>query len=116
VNVFFDVQGTLVSGGDARPHAREVFLRLAQGGHDVYLWSSAGAEYARRASALLGVEDVILGCFSKLGSPPVAVDLAVDDDKGFAEGHGGLYVAPFDGDPEDRGLLAVLDAVGGSTR
>jgi len=116
VNVFFDVQGTLVSGGNARPYAREVFLRLAEGGHAVYLWSSAGSQYARQASALLGVEDVILGCFSKLGTPPVAVDLAVDDDRGFAEGYGGLYVAPFDGDPEDRELLAVLNAVSGSTR
>jgi hypothetical protein len=112
VNVFFDVQGTLVAHGVGRPHAGEVFRRLAAGGHDVYLWSSAGGGYAREAARLLGVEDVVLGCFSKLAEPPVPVDLVVDDDAGFAGGDG-LLVRPFDGDPEDRELLRVAGVVEG---
>jgi len=111
VNVFFDVQGTLLAGGRGRPHAREVLVRLAEGGHDVYLWSSAGTGYAREAARALGVEDVVLGCFSKLAPPPVSVDLVVDDDPGFVRMHDGLAVGPFDGDPDDRELLGVAAAV-----
>jgi hypothetical protein len=62
VNVFFDVQGNLLSRGIPRPHTREVFIELTTTGHDVYLWSSAGAGYAASAAELLGVEDLILGC------------------------------------------------------
>lgn len=112
MNVFFDVQGTLVSGGVGRPQVREVFESLAGQGHDVYLWSSAGPAYARHAAALLGVEDVVLGCFSKTSPPPpLAVDFAVDDVPGITGGYGGHTIPPFDGDPDDRGLLEVVDAV-----
>jgi hypothetical protein len=113
VNVFFDVQGTLVAGGQGRPHAREVFERLAALDHDVYLWSSAGTGYAREAARLLGVTDIVLGCFSKHAPPPVSVDFVVDDDPGFVAAHGGLAVGPFDGDPRDRELLGVVAAVAG---
>jgi hypothetical protein len=102
VNVFFDVQGTLLAGGVPRPHAREVFAELGALGHDVYLWSSAGAGYATRAAQALGVEDLVLGCYSKHSPPPVSVDYVVDDFPDFAELHGGYAVPPFDGDREGR--------------
>ena len=79
MNVFFDVQGTLLASGVPRPHAREVFVELGSLGHDVYLWSSAGAGYATRAAQALGVEDLVLGCYSKHAPPPVSVDYVVDD-------------------------------------
>jgi hypothetical protein len=38
------VLDTLLTDEDVpRPHAREVFLRLKEAGHEVYLWSSAGS-------------------------------------------------------------------------
>jgi hypothetical protein len=111
VNVFFDVQGTLVSGGRPRPHAREVFRRLAEMGHHVYLWSSGGNSYAASAARLLGVEDLVLGCFGKSAPPPVSVDFVVDDDPGMADRYGGFTVAAFAGDPEDRELMGVPGAV-----
>ena len=43
MNVFFDVQGTLLAGSIPRPGVREVFLDLAALGDDVHVWSSAGA-------------------------------------------------------------------------
>jgi hypothetical protein len=110
MNVFFDVQGTLVSGGVPRPHAREVFLKLIGMGHDVYLWSSAGVPYARSAARMLGVEDIVLGYCSK-SAPMVTVDFAVDDIEGIS-GIRGEHVVPFfDGDPSDGELLGVPDAV-----
>ena len=111
MNVFFDVQGTLLAGGVPRPHAREVFVELGGLGHDVYLWSSAGAGYATQAAQTLGVEDLILGCYSKHAPPPVSVDYVVDDFPGFAELHGGYAVPPFDGDRGDAELLRVVEAL-----
>lgn len=110
MNVFFDVQGTLVCGSIPRPHVREVFAEFADAGHDVYLWSSAGAGYASSAAALLGVEDVRrLRMLSKFAPPPVTVDYAVDDHPDVVDLYGGYAIAPFDGDPEDRELWKVAE-------
>ena len=109
MNVFFDVQGTLISGGVSRPHVRETFAELAEMGHHLYLWSSAGGSYAAHAAKLLGVEDLVFGCFSKSVPPPVSVDFAVDDDPHFAGHHGGYAITPFDGDPEDQELWKVVE-------
>lgn len=111
MNVFFDVQGTFVAGGKPRPHAREVFQKLEDLGHGVYPWSSAGGAYAASAAKLLGVEDLILGCYSKSTPPPVSVDFVVDDQADFARHHGGHAIAPFDGNPEDRELWRVVEAL-----
>ena len=111
MNVFFDVQGTLLSGGSPRPHAREVFQRIEEMGHHVYLWSSGGNSYAARAAALLDVEDLVFGCFGKSFPPPVSVDFVVDDEPGTVDRHGGYTISAFAGDPDDRELLAVPEAV-----
>ena len=116
MNIFFDIQGTLVSGGRPRTHAREVFLRLTEMGHHVYLWSSGGGAYAASAAKLLGVEDLVFGCFGKGAPPPVSVDFVVDDQPGMVQQYGGHTVSAFDGDPEDRGLLSVPEAVEATER
>jgi hypothetical protein len=109
MNVFFDVQGTLVCGGILRPHVREVFAELAGAGHDVYLWSSAGAGYASSAAELLGVEDLVFGCYSKFAPPPVTVDYTVDDHPDVVERLGGYTIAPFDGNSRDWELWKVAE-------
>lgn len=111
MNVFFDVQGTLLGGGAARPHVREVFEELSGRGHHLYIWSSGGESYARRAAEALGVSDLVRGCFSKSAPLPVRVDFAVDDHPAMVEPYGGYAVRPFRGDPDDAALLAVLQAV-----
>ncbi len=108
MNVFFDVQGTLLCRGIPRPHAREVFAELAGASHAVYLWSSAGAGYAASAAELLGVKDLVLGCCSKF-APPVTVDYAVDDYPDLVNHYGGYTIVPFDGDPGDRELWKVAE-------
>lgn len=112
MNVFFDIQGTLVSGGEPRPRVREVFERLASLGHHVYLWSSAGGAYAASAAELLGIEDLVLGCYSKSAPPPVSVDFAVDDQPGFVDAYAdGFTIPPFDGDPNDSDLWKVVETL-----
>ena len=113
MNVFFDVQGTLLTMEEVpRPRAREAFVRLKEMGHDLYLWSSGGAGYATEAAELLGVSDLVEGCFGKRQEPDVPVDFAVDDDASVVEAHGGYRIEPFDGDPHDEELLRAAEAVG----
>ena len=109
VNVFFDVQGTLVSGGIPRPHAREVFLKIESLGHHVYLWSSAGGAYAARAAKLLNLEDVAYGYFSKPDAIPVTVDFVVDDQPHIVRQYGGYEISPFAGNPDDQELWRVVE-------
>jgi hypothetical protein len=113
INIYFDILDTLLTEqGDPRPHAREVLLKLADKGHGVYLWSTAGEGYAAQAAWVLGVEDAISGCCLKRHPPEgIAVDYAVDDDGDVVERYGGYVVEPFGGDPQDSELLAVLDAL-----
>ena len=113
MNVFFDVQGTLLTMEEVpRPRAREAFVRLKEEGHAVFLWSSGGAGYAATAADLLGVADLVSGCFGKRSEPGVPVDFAVDDDGSVVEAHGGYLIAAFDGDPYDEELLRAAEAVG----
>jgi hypothetical protein len=108
LNVFFDVLGTLLSEEETpRPRAREAFLLLKGKGNDLYLWSSGGAGYAAGAADLLGVADLVSGCFDKRQDPDVPVDFVVDDDVSVVEAHGGHRIAPFDGDPGDEELLRL---------
>jgi hypothetical protein len=113
MNIFFDVQGTLLTDdSDPRPHAREVFLKLTEMGHDVYLWSTAGEGYAAHAVWVLGVEDVVRGCFGKRSVPEdITVDFVVDDNERYVESHVGYLVRPYQGDPGDRELLGVVEAL-----
>ena len=113
MNVFFDIQGTLVSSGAPRPHVREAFTEILESGHGIYLWSSAGSSYATTVAAMLGVEDLISGCYSKSGPLPVDVDFAVDDQPFFVDLHGGYTIASFNGDPEDNALREVAQALHG---
>lgn len=111
MNVFFDVQGTLISDSRPRPHVRAVFLELSRMGHHIYLWSSAGDAFAANAARFLEVEDVIFGCYPKTSAVPITVDFVVDDYKEFAARHGGYAISPFDGDPEDDELWRVVEVL-----
>ncbi len=113
MNVFFDVLGTLLSEEEdlPRPCAREAFIQLRERGHEVYLWSSGGAGYAAVAADLLGVADLVGGCFGKRREPEVGVDFAVDDDPSVVEAYGGYLIEPFVGDPRDEELLRVAEVI-----
>jgi phosphoserine phosphatase len=60
---------------------------LKEKGHDVYLWSSGVAGYAATAADLLGVADLVSGCFDKRQEPGVPVGFAVDDNASIVEAH-----------------------------
>src|ERR671926_301093 len=104
MDIFLDVQGTLLTeDSDRRPHVREFFLKLSDMGHHVYLWSTAGDGYAAHAARVLGVDDVVRGCFGKRSVPEdITVDFVVDDQPSWVEGHGGLLMNSQDGEPGDQ--------------
>lgn len=112
MNIFFDVQGTLISAGMARPRIREVFRELTEMGHHVYIWSSGGSEYAKRAAEFLEVDDLVSGYFTKAEIPPVRINFTVDDHPAMVDTFSkGYLIRPFDGDPEDMELLKAVEAV-----
>ena len=59
--IFIDVDDTLVrSVGSTRIPMPEVIRqvrRLHENGHMLYLWSSGGADYARRSAEELGISE-----------------------------------------------------------
>jgi hypothetical protein len=86
---------------------------LREKGYDLYLCSSDGAQYAEGAAELLGVTDLVSGCFDKRQEPGISVDFAVDDDASVVEAHGGHRIKPFDGGPWDEELPRVAEAIVG---
>ena len=43
LNVFFDVDGTLITWDNKMgPFVREVFQQIKDDGHDIYIWSGVG--------------------------------------------------------------------------
>ena len=51
LNVFFDVDYTLImADGRLRNHTEEVFVRLKEAGHGLYVWSGVGSGASTCAS------------------------------------------------------------------
>ena len=121
MNVFFDVDGTIIADdGSLRPHVREVFKKLKEAGHNIYVWSGVGVRWEIvRANKL---DEFVSDCFLKplsdhkngLGQLGVKVhpDFCVDDYGSVVQPFGGMAVKPyFFHDERDTEMLKVLDAI-----
>jgi phosphoglycolate phosphatase-like HAD superfamily hydrolase len=72
-NIFVDVDLTLVDQhGHLLNGAREALVKLKERGCHLFLWSSVGAEYARKVAALHGLTDL----FESFAAKP---DIVIDD-------------------------------------
>ena len=105
MNVFFDVDNTILGGldGSLRPGTREVFEQLLGRGHDLYVWSGMGVRSAdvRR----LGLEPLVTGVYQKPISHfedglvrygiPVMPHFVVDDHPEIVEHFGGHCIAAY---------------------
>jgi hypothetical protein len=117
VNVFFDVDYTILSNRSLRPHTREVFEDLVARGHRVYVWSGTGDRTSELAE--LGLLPLLSGVYIKpiavfdkglidLGVP-VRPDFVIDDHPDIVKHFGGLVVSPYDNRvSSDSELLMVL--------
>jgi phosphoglycolate phosphatase-like HAD superfamily hydrolase len=71
-NIFVDVDLTLVdSNGRLFDGAVEALRKLQASGSHLFLWSTVGADYARRIASLHGLADVFEGFSAK---PDIVID------------------------------------------
>ena len=119
LNVFFDVDSTLILwNGQLRNHTQEVFERLREGGHTIYIWSGVGIRRwdMRRHDLDRFVEDYFIKPLERYHEQleslgvPFTPDFVVDDYPEIVDAFGGLHVSDMPG-PDDRELLDVLEAV-----
>ncbi len=120
MNIFFDVDYTLIDGdGALRPGARRVLSTLAEK-HEVYLWSGLGPRWEVVEQHQL--EELVSGCYDKplqrydellaLLGIPVRPDFVVDDHPHLVEHFGGLTVPAYRrADDRDVALEEVLRVV-----
>jgi len=121
VNIFFDVDDTLVTWDfRLRPHVPEVFRRLRDDGHRLYVWSGRG----KRWDVVLRYElsDLIVTCHekplddhhAKLAGLGVDVwpDFVIDYHDAVVHAFGCYFIAPprrpFE---QDREMWKAYDAV-----
>ena len=102
LNVFFDVDGTLITWDNRiRPHVHDVFQQLKDDGHAIYIWSGIGVrtEVVERHD----LHDFISGLYGKpLYSfrdrlhlfTPVAPDFVIDDYPEIVSDLGGVQIRP----------------------
>ena len=119
LNVFFDVDNTLIMwNGRLRNHTREVFERLRETGHTIYIWSGVGIRRwdMRRHDLDEFVEDYFIKPLDNhherlpaLGVP-FAPDFVIDDHKTVVDAFGGYHISDMVTE-DDRELLDVLAAI-----
>ena len=121
MNIFFDVDYTILAvDGNLRPGTRDVFERLVEEGHKVFIWSGVGIRTADVSRH--GLEDLVAGVYQKpledfeaglqTFDVPVRPDFVVDDYAEIVEAFGGMRVRPyFFSSPEDREMERVYDAI-----
>lgn len=135
MNIFFDMDGTLISSQDEslRPGVRATFERLVQDGHRIYVWSGVGIRWAEVDRHSL--RDLVSNCYVKplrdhrasLRSHNVDVvpDFVIDDYREVVDALGGHTIRAYEGrDPEDREMDVVyakiveaarlVDGIGGT--
>jgi hypothetical protein len=125
VNIFFDCDYTILSFDQAlRRQTHDIFGRLVEDGHQVYLWSGEGPRWAvvRQHS----LEPYLSGVFSKplhdfeaglkrLQVSPVP-DFVIDDYPGIVRYFGGYHIPEFyssrhDDDDELESVYQVITEV-----
>ncbi len=115
LNVFFDVDNTLIMwDGKLRNHAHEVFTKLREDGHTIYVWSGVGIRRwdMRRHKLDEFVEDYFLKPLEdhherlKTYDVHVFPDYVIDDHKSVVDAFFGYHIPDMAG-PDDRELLEV---------
>ena len=121
MNIFFDVDDTLITWDvRLRPDVTDVFQKLREDGHSLYLWSGYGPrwEVVRRFE----LREHIIDCFWKplydhharlaeLGVPFIP-DFVVDDHREIVEAFTGVLIQPASNDlAGDREMWRIYDVI-----
>ncbi len=108
VNIFFDVDETILGyDGSLRPLVPQVFDRLVQQGHRIFVWSGVRTGDAIRTEVVerYGLEAYVTACFRKplfdyleqwqRTGIEVQPDFCVDDYPDIVDAFGGFMVIPY---------------------
>lgn len=122
MNVFFDVDDTIVSSwdGSLRPLVKETFERLIHDGHQIYIWSGVGLRWYEIDKH--GLRPFVEGCYIKplwdhrRRLPVLGVEVephfVIDDYQEVVDVFGGHTVKPyFRRDPNDREMELVYHKI-----
>ncbi len=102
LNVFFDVDGTLITWDNKmRPFVREVFQQIKDDGHDIYIWSGVGIR--REVVDRHDLHEWVSGLYGKplfrykerlAEFTPIVPDFIVDDYPEIVSALGGVQIRP----------------------
>ncbi len=121
MNVFFDVDDTIIAwNGKLRPFVHDVFQRLIDDGHTIYIWSGVGLRWD-----VIDKHDLrqyVTDCFMKPVYDyrnglrrlriPVEPDFCIDDHSELVAALGGEAIKPYYwAEPDDREMLRIYDAI-----
>jgi len=121
MNIFFDVDNTIITWDvKLRPGVEEIFTRLREDGHTIYLWSGMGPRW--EVVKRFDLHEHVTDCHWKplhdhherleeLGVPMVP-DYTVDDHPDIINAFGGTHIqAPGPFLERDTEMLRVLDEI-----
>ena len=120
LDIFFDVDGTLISWSfKLRPHVHDVFARLVEDRHRIHIWSGIGLrdDIVKKYA----LDQYISGLYVKPIEDfrerlhrytPIVPDFVVDDDHEIVAVLGGIQVQnPEDVSGADREMWRVYEAI-----
>ena len=119
MNVFFDVDDTLIAlDGSLRPRVHEVFQKIIDRGHVIYIWSGVGLRWEEVEKH--GLRPYVRDCYQKprwghrerleLLGVDIEPHFVVDDFKDIVEVFGGHAIRPYySANPEDREMDVVYE-------
>lgn len=84
MNIFFDMDGTILSTEDeVRPYTKHIMNELRKDGHILYMWSGGGGSYCIRHAHKNELSQFIEGYFTKEVPLPnnIIPDLVIDDEE-----------------------------------
>tara|TARA_B100001142_G_scaffold322401_1_gene370590 strand:+ start:15456 stop:15830 length:375 start_codon:yes stop_codon:yes gene_type:complete len=119
MNIFFDVDNTLIMwDGKLRNHSEDVFKKILDDGHTLYIWSGIGIR--KKEIEGVGLDQYVTDYFikplydhrarlPKLGVN-VSVDYVIDDHESVVQVFGGYHIPDVAND-DDTELLKVLEDI-----
>jgi hypothetical protein len=124
MNIFFDVDETILGyDGSLRPLVVEVFERLVDGGHKIFVWSGVRTGEVVRTLVVerYGLTSYVTDCYKKplfdyreqwqKTGIDVQVDFCVDDYPDIVDAFGGMLVIPYRYARPDQELERVYAAI-----
>ncbi len=121
MKIFFDVDYTLIADdGSLRPHVKEIFEKIKQDGHDIYIWSGVGLrwEVVNRHDLKQYIETCYIKPLSDYRESLVELgvnimpDFCIDDHNGVVLAFSGTAVRPYyTKNPNDEEMLRVYQDI-----